>query len=135
MTYEEFGSEMPDAIDSRSKDLDLSFIMWKQIDTIRNIASREFHSSILLYNDSGSLRNYLPDVLESYCNAIENLHILLSPYTDKEFTDAVEKLDEKGDKRDYHREIYVQCLLLLKRMRLLPKKHRIAETINPKVKK
>jgi len=131
MTYDELNSNMIDSSEMIGKNLDLSFIMWKQIDTIRNIASREFHKSILLFNDSGSARNYLPDVMESYCNAIENLEILLWPYLDKEYEKAKNSIS-KDDKLKYFKEIYKECLMQLKRMKLLPKKHIVAERIQPR---
>ena len=72
MSYIDF-SDLPDLQEDRTKTLDLTYIIMKQLDTIRVIASREFHKGLILYTDSGAVKNYLPNVLESYKKAINNL--------------------------------------------------------------
>lgn len=101
-----------------AKEISLPYIITMQLDTIRLIASREFHKGIILYNDQGMVRNYLPDVLESYCNAIDNLSILLTPYKDNEWSDP--EKGENTDKKVYWQNVYKACLMLLKRLTLLP---------------
>lgn len=129
MVYDDF-SDLGDLQDDTKKSLDLTFIIMRQIDTIRNIASREFHKAIILYSDGGMARTYLPDVLESYCNAIENFEMLLIPYQDDEYKDNTKDLPK--DRKDRGKIVYKQCLLLLKRLQILPKEHIIAEKIQPR---
>jgi hypothetical protein len=130
MVYNDFMDVTQD--EGKVEDLNLSLIIMRQVDTIRGISSREFHKGIILHGDSGMVRNYLPDVLESYCNAIENLGVLLTPYYDDLFVERMKVVERVKDKRGYHKALFVECLGLLKRLGLLPKERLMAEAIKPR---
>lgn len=129
---------MPDLQEDRSKALDLTYVIMKQLDTIRVIASREFHKSMLLYSDSGQVRTYLPDVLESYKKAIFNLVDLLETYSDKDKS-KINLIDtkQKQNESEYNfcRRLLRKCLLRLKEMGVLPDESKISEIIKLKNKK
>lgn len=119
------------------KGLDFPFLLWIQLRTIITISSREFHQGIRLYNDGGSLRSYIPDVLESYCNAIINFSTLLKPYYDTTIEKAIEhELPEIIDKKEKHTRLYEECLRLTKRLGLLPdESQRMAVVFGEKISK
>lgn len=128
-------TDLPDLQEDRSKALDLTYIIMKQLDTIRVIASREFHQGILLRSDSGVVRNYLPDVLESYKKAIFNLVDLLETYAEKEEgkTNLIDIKQKDGEEEyDYCRRLLRMCLQRLKEMGVLPDEKRISEIIKLK---
>lgn len=129
MTYQEFYN-LPDAQEDRSKSIDLDFVIMRQLDTIRNIASREFHKGIILYGESGLARTYLPDVLESYKKAINNLVDLLSIYDNKNVLIKPEK-----ENYENYRKVLRSCLNLLKSLGILPDEKGLFEIIKPPKKR
>ena len=132
MMYDDYMG-FPDVQEDRSKTLDLNYIIVKQLDTIRVIASREFHKAILLYGDGGQVRNYLPDVLESYKKAIFNLVDLLETYTkDGELSLLSIKQEEGESEYEYCRRLLRTCLKRLKEMGVLPDEKKISEVVRVK---
>lgn len=120
---EDFGSLEEQASQRDETNLSLAILLAVQLNKIIHISSREFHDGIVLYGDGGLVRSYLPNVLESYCNAIENLCLIISPYYDEEYLKEVGEVDRslKADaKREYWKKVYIACMKLIKRVGMLP---------------
>ena len=116
--------------------LSLPFLLANQINRLIVTSTREFHDGIVLYGDGGLVRGYLPNVLESYCNGVITLSVLISPYWDEKYYSEVE-LEKVENKFIYHKNIFIACMRLIKRLGLIPsEKGYVAETIGePRPKK
>lgn len=116
-----------DMQDDRSKTLDITFIIMKQLDAIMRISSREFHTGIKLYREAGLLSGYIPDVLKSYISAINNLADLLSVYDFK----PSKKIDMNDRDKAYEmaREQLRLCIKKIKDLGILPQQKMVIDVV------
>jgi len=128
--YGDYMNDQYDIQDDRSKNLDVSYLIMKQLDTIRLISSREFHIGIKLYQDDGLLSGYVPDVLESYISAINNLSDMISVYS---FQPAeIPIINDRKKMYENARKELRRCIMKIKRLGILPTDKKLWEQFSPR---
>ena len=77
--------------------LDFSYILLNQIMKISSLGSKELIGGYYKKDEQTLKIIYVPSARDEYRNAIRCLHDLLYPFQDKEYKDALDKLEQTQD--------------------------------------
>jgi hypothetical protein len=77
--------------------LDFSYILLNQIMKISSLGSKELIGGYYKKDEQTLKIIYVPSARDEYRNAIKCLHDLLYPFQDKEYTLAIDKLEQEQD--------------------------------------
>ena len=121
-----FSSEFDEAIKNQNEGsmLQPSFLCLLSLKEIIKVCGNEFHDGMIIRNNEGQITAYLPDMLDAFCNSVDQLKALLGGYADDAFDAELKKLscdpNDRNSRRKYYLDLEAELLKLMKRINIMP---------------